>query len=517
MKLIHQPLTNPVATDSPGIASGQEALWPGLAPFAVGDRLRFPGRGEEIDHLMARLARTVCGESPVVWLHGDSACGKTSLVRAGLMPCWLAASGGRRDWFQVEPERSGRTHIETIAGCVLAAVTDGEESSLDLEGRMRQFTLLIRNDSSEDAAEYLAACFRRARGPGAVGLIFVDQFGRCLDELGGTADFFLRFLRDLSLTGTFPLLVALRSYQVPAIRAALGRAGLPEFGEWMRLEPPPVGKLKGLLSAAPSRRHPEGVMRVESGVVDSLFAELGRWPAALPLVGELLAAVSMSFPDADGIDGELVSWHGGLGSVFSGAVESALAMLDPASDEAAVAFAFERLMIATSAEGETMRSAAYRRVAPPGDPVACALIAALVRGRVLGIAGDSAETATVFWTWPPGLAHWERVRRWRENRRHLDARREAFEKARARWESESRTPVCLLHATGWLVDARALLDRHRLADDLAPDLIDFLEDSLVLDDQLRVERESSRKRLWTLFCGTGALLIMVLIVIATLR
>ncbi len=506
-------------TESAGSESDSRALWPGLAPFAVGDRHRFPGRGEEIDSLMTRLSRPASGESPLVWLHGDSGCGKTSLVGAGLLPRWSAEFGRRLVWFEVAPENGqrGPELIEAIARRILSEVTHGEETSLDLAGRVRQLTLLMRENSSEEAAEYLAACLRRARGSDAVGLIFIDQFGRCVDELGDSAGGFLRFLRDLSFTRAFPILVALRSFQVPAIRAALAGESLPEFGEWMRLSAPPVGSARLLFAAAPSGRHAEGVMRVSPALIGTLIGEITSWPSALPLAGELLAAVSREFPDVDEIDDELVSWHGGLGRVFRDAAAGALASMDPIPPGADLAVGLDRLMIATGVQAEVPRKAGLLRVAPPDDPVARALIAALVGARVLGITGDSAETATVFWTWPPGLEHWERAREWRENRRRLDARLEFFQQARARWESEGRTPVCLLHAAAWLDDARALLERHQLGETLASPLIDFLEQSLALDARLRSERETLRKRLWALFGGTGALVIMVLILIATSR
>lgn len=64
------------ATDDAG-----EAPYLGLARFGTGDRERFFGR----DQLVGRLAETV-GKQPLVVLVGPSGSGKSSLVRAGLIP-----------------------------------------------------------------------------------------------------------------------------------------------------------------------------------------------------------------------------------------------------------------------------------------------------------------------------------------------------------------------------------------------------------------------------------------------
>src|SRR2546423_15496051 len=55
--------------------------FPGLRPFEAADRDRFFGRDLQVQELGKRLA-----ENRVITIIGGSGCGKSSLVRAGLLP-----------------------------------------------------------------------------------------------------------------------------------------------------------------------------------------------------------------------------------------------------------------------------------------------------------------------------------------------------------------------------------------------------------------------------------------------
>ena len=495
----------------------RKALWPGLDALSLGDRHRFHGREEETARLTERLCRATAGESPVVWLHGDSGVGKTSLVKAGLLPRWSSDAGAGLVWLHLIPEaeKGGRELIESIARGILREVIENEESSVDLAGRLRQFTLLIREDSSEAAAEYLSACFRRAAAPGAVGLLFIDQFGRGLDRLitGGdeTIGTFLRFLRDLSLTGAFPLLIAMRSHQVPTVEEALKSAGLPRFGEWFSIDPLSPEKCRHFLESAPSERAFDGEMRISAELAESFQVQLARWPMSLPLISELLGCISLEDPDAEEIDQNMVDWYGGLGRIFAEAAERATESLD-LSEGAKSASAFSRLMAALYPESgdlDERREIPFLEAIPKGDAEANELITSLINGRVLQIAGNSAQTAILSWTYGPGLAEWEPAKSWLNQRERIELRKSAFEDSRKRWEELHRTPVCLIHSTRALRDAKHLLERHLQWPCLSEPLIEYLEASVALDRHLRAKQRQNQKRLWMMVGGAAAVLVAI--------
>lgn len=499
-------------------ATLRRRLWPGKEPLTLADRRRLAGRETQVATLLERLQRPVQGESPVIWLHGDAGVGKTSLALAGVMPKWSADYGQKLVWFHLLPdeEKGGNGLIETVAEGILREAARSDESSLDLVGRMRQFHLLLSENTSEDAAEYLAACFRRSTPQGAVGALFVDQFGRCLEGLIRRDDpevsALLRFLRDLSLTGTFPLLIGLRSFQRPKVAAALAEAGMTDFGEWVKIEAPPVERLHDFLASAPSARHVVGRMELSAPLHEELKEKVAANRAILPLVSEMLAAISLENPDADQIDTDMVEWFGGLDRVFAEAGERAFAavtLVDVAELEAA----FDRLMalIEASRDGQ----AQLDEIAPETDPVSRNLVMALINERVLQLSGDSPSEARVAWTYPEGLRQWERSSRWLAEKERLEARIARFEGARERWEAEHRTPVCLIHASRLIGDARQLLDRNRLHPFLEAPLIEFLEESIDLDQRLRGEiQETKTRRLWWIGGSAAAVILFVFVMIA---
>src|SRR2546423_14823232 len=69
--------------------------FPGLRPFEAADRDRFFGRDLQVQELGKRLA-----ENRVITIIGGSGCGKSSLVRAGLLPALtgLGISSAGRIW-----------------------------------------------------------------------------------------------------------------------------------------------------------------------------------------------------------------------------------------------------------------------------------------------------------------------------------------------------------------------------------------------------------------------------------
>ena len=66
--------------------------YPGLRPFLESDAEYFFGRESQVEDLLMRL-----GRQRFLAVTGSSGCGKTSLIRAGLLPALQAGSLARPD------------------------------------------------------------------------------------------------------------------------------------------------------------------------------------------------------------------------------------------------------------------------------------------------------------------------------------------------------------------------------------------------------------------------------------
>ncbi len=101
----------------PGDRPDPAAAYPGLRSFAPDDTGLFFGRDRQIDGLIERLSR-----ANIMVVLGGSGCGKSSLVRAGLIPRLFAGD--------VVPGRPGRWYVlelrpgEDPNAALLAAIAD---------------------------------------------------------------------------------------------------------------------------------------------------------------------------------------------------------------------------------------------------------------------------------------------------------------------------------------------------------------------------------------------------------
>nr|VFJ64317.1 MAG: hypothetical protein BECKFW1821B_GA0114236_10933 [Candidatus Kentron sp. FW] len=160
------------------------APYPGLRPFERHENILFFGREEQVDQLLDKL-----GESHFLAVLGLSGSGKSSLVRAGLLPALeggaLVGAGAR---WQVAELRPGDGPIARLARA-LRADTPWGQAGLDdpdaLEEKLRRgsqalnWLLGVRplgSPSTSSANPNSASPPSPASAPGQRLLILVDQF-----------------------------------------------------------------------------------------------------------------------------------------------------------------------------------------------------------------------------------------------------------------------------------------------------------------------------------------------------
>ena len=138
-----------------------ESPFAGLAPFQEQDAHRFFGRARDIARLVARIDR-----QPLLSLVGPTGVGKSSLIRAGVVPA-LKRSGEPWEVFTLRP---GRYPLAGLANLVDSIM---EPLSADTSGvQVGDVTAHLRREPG-----YLGVLLRnRARQKNSRVLVFVDQF-----------------------------------------------------------------------------------------------------------------------------------------------------------------------------------------------------------------------------------------------------------------------------------------------------------------------------------------------------
>jgi formylglycine-generating enzyme required for sulfatase activity len=176
--------------------------YPGLEPFQETDAAVYFGRDNEIDQVLAVLNRRRRNNAHgFVLVLGGSGCGKSSLVRAGVLPKLKRANkGARAAWVVVPPFIGGRA-LDGLALSLAQAFKDA--------GQQRELSALQDRLSSASDLRALASELMLAHGaPEGSVLLVLDQ----LEEVFGTpegsdARAMLRFLLDASADGGSPVVV----------------------------------------------------------------------------------------------------------------------------------------------------------------------------------------------------------------------------------------------------------------------------------------------------------------------
>lgn len=153
------------AAATPNQSTGSTAPFPGLRPFAKRDHKYFFGR-EDQTFALYRLLRT----NHFIAVVGSSGSGKSSIVRAGLLPLLEQENeeSGRKVW-QYAAMRPGRAPIDRLAVGLAKALGDKDEFFAARRDRIAAL-LFASSHGLTDALPYVAA------DPDTQLVVLVDQF-----------------------------------------------------------------------------------------------------------------------------------------------------------------------------------------------------------------------------------------------------------------------------------------------------------------------------------------------------
>ncbi|ONI80260.1 hypothetical protein ALI22I_43600 [Saccharothrix sp. ALI-22-I] len=462
--------------------NGPSSPYPGLSGFERADADLFHGREHVVTDLLVRLAEQVGGGEPVV-LVGASGSGKSSVLRAGLLPA-LADGKAQDAWPQVLLT-PGTDPVGNLAGAIAQHTTIAAA----------EWARLIR----ESPSRFGDVCARSVRTTRPV--IVVDQFEEVFNA--PEAD---RLAFATALTAARPVLVVLavradlvdRCIELAPLRPALAAPVL-------------LGPLDatGLRQAIVSPAKDFGV-DVEPGLPERMIAdlgvrgEIGYDPGALP---RLAHALRESWNHRDGPVLTLAAYRraGGIDGAVSRTAEEIHSALDPAGRQALRTILLR--LVAVLDDGAVVR----RRVDPQEFAAQRHVLDRLIAARLVTVDGTGARLSheALFTAWP-------RLRDWiEEDRAGLVQHRRFTDAVRVWVESGQHTDdlyrgVRLAALTTWLESAR---DRVRLQ----PVEQEFLDRSTAAEHagQLAARRRTNRLRGLVVALSLLLVVASVAVVVAT--
>jgi hypothetical protein len=399
-----------------------ESPYPGLSAFQEADADRFFGRSDEIARVVQRLR-----EQPLVGVIGASGVGKSSLLRAGVIP-WLKASRERWDAIVVRP---GRAPLASLAA--LVDLFDGERD--------------VRERLAREPGLLGAALRARAAADGSRVLLFVDQFEELYtlgaDEAQRRA--FAACLCGVADDANGPLRVAVAMRSDFLDRVGEASRFLDELARSLVFVQP-MGE-PGLRDALVRPLEPLGYAFESTEIVERMVGELATTSGALPL----LQFAASRLWEARDRERKLLTRAGhaamgGIAGALAGHADNVLAALAPPARRLARAV-FQRLVTPERTRAivdrDELRGLAADRA------MSDALVDQLVAARLLVVqaVGDGAGS-TVELVHESLIGGWPTLRRWLDESQEDAAYLAQIRTAARQWDQKARA-----HGLVWRGDA----------------------------------------------------------------
>ncbi len=496
----------------PGDRGGDVCPYPGLAPFGLGEAAWFFGRERLTAELVGRVAESFGGTGPLL-VTGPSGSGKSSLLRAGLLPALgdgALPMPGARSWPVLlftptaYPVRELAARISAISGTsaeavlgelaadpaafarlvrgALARMTStgaaaGSRAVLVIDQFEEIFTLCSDDADRRVFVAALCAAARADEGPGGEPAALV--------VLGMRADFY-------GHCPAFPDLVpALQDSQilvgpmtVPELRAAITR---PAETTGLQLEP---GLVELLLRDA-------GV----AGSVPRDGEAAAHDEGTLPLLAHALRA---TWQQRDHRTLTVAGYQitGGISEAVATTAERMYQRLDASAREVARLVLLRLVRVGEGADDSRRRVERIQLLAESPDPEAAAsILRAFADARLITLDADTVEI-----THEALLRHWPRLRNWiGTDRAGLLLHQRLTEAART-WHKDSRDVAALYRGTRLTAVRDWLQAGHQ--EELSALDREFLDAST---QQEQAEQRAARRRTRRVYQVLAALTVLVLV------
>ena len=445
----------------------------GLRPFQAADTGDFFGREKLISTLVEQMGQT--GEfARFLAVVGPSGSGKSSVVRAGLIPAlWRGDLRESEKWFIVDM-LPGTHPLDELEVALMRVAADQarnlhEPLARDPRGLVRASQLILPDDGSEL-------------------VVIVDQFEEVFTLVEDEAS------RQHFLDLLYTAVTAARSRVrvVITLRADFYDKPLhyPEFGEMVRRRMETILPLSAdELQRAISRPAEQVGVTFEEGLVATIVSEIHYQPGALPL---LQYALTELFDNREGRNLTHLAYEH-IGKTIGALARRAESIYDE-SDQVGRETARQMfLRLVTLGEGaEDTRRRVFRSelLAIATDPDGMdEVIDTYTSYRLLSLDHDPAtRTPMVEVAHEAILREWQRLRNWLDESRHDIRQQRLLAAAAADWQNASKDSSYLLHGAR-LEQFESWATETLLA--LTPEEREYLQVSVAQQHQ---QEETERKR-----------------------
>ncbi|WP_406430742.1 hypothetical protein OHB00_02520 [Streptomyces sp. NBC_00631] len=442
--------------------------WPDLFPYAKSQRRYFFGRDSALEELTAAV-RAADGTCPLL-LTGPSGIGKTSLLRAGLLPS--AESGdllpGSGAWPVVEV-RPGTSPMKALHSALTRQTGGRNDWPKDVPRTADEALALIRSLTADPHEEAGTDVPGGAASPPRRVLLIVDPLEEVLQQGVAEPDrdaFFRTLLAASRPDGTYPaaavVVAGVRDDFRNAVREAFGAAPAAEVA----LKPMTPKDLREVVEKSAQAA---GV-RVDPGLTSLVLRDTGATagsladPGVLPLLSHALAA---SWMHTEGGWLTALSYEKvrGIRGAISKTADDAFGVLSETERREARAILLS--LVAVDRDRETyIRRRVPSELLVPDDPSgadARTALSALTRARLIVVDGGFSEISheSLFTAWPD-------LKRWIEGARGRLLERQEIDEAARYWENNHRLPGeyrltgrSAERRTRWPADGDVRLDRRQ--------------------------------------------------------
>ena len=483
----------PLALQQIAAVRAEVCPYRGLRPFREEDEPFFFGRATFTETLAATLAR-----QPFVAVVGASGSGKSSVVRAGLIPRLRRGEGGFV-WDVVTLVPTDRPLASLVAALLPSLQPDLSEVD-----RLAEVNKLAAHlaDGSVALRDITGRILEKQRGTDRL-LLFVDQWEElytlCPDEQ--TCRAFAAHLLEATAAGSVEVVLTMRGDFFG--RALADRA----LSDQLQDAVVTIGPMTRSELAETIVKPAEAVgLAFEAGLAETILDDVGDEPGSLPLLEFLLEAL---WKERRGAILHYDAYHR-LGRVPGAIAHRAEEVFERGLTEAERQAA-QRLLIRMVRPGEGVEDTRQRAAMPEADPVAEATIRKLADARLVVTERDAATgRETVEVAHEALIRGWQRLRGWVDQDREFLRTRERIASEARLWEHEGRPPDRLLPPGRPLAEGEDVLATRRA--DLEEKLVEYILASSAAEvSRKEAARASQRRQLVRARLAAAAMLLLAVV------